>query len=170
RVAARNLQGVRFFLPATWPLGGPVFLPITREEHGASHCRAEDVRDLGRWSMSGSKVRLGWRVAGTVLCVAAAVAVSGVASAQGTSRPQLVVERAEADLTTDTLLIEGRKLLWNNDSAVVVTLAETPLLVLSGTETEVLAQLPPGLAPGSYLLKVSRGQSTVQNDVFDVTI
>ena len=120
--------------------------------------------------MSGSKVRLGWRVAGTVLCVAAAVATSGVASAQSTSRPQLVVERAEADLTADTLLIEGRKLLWNNDSAVLVTLAETPLLVLSGTETEVLAQLPPGLVPGSYLLKVSRGQSTVQNDVFDVTI
>src|SRR5436309_6788021 len=120
--------------------------------------------------MAGGQPRRGLRFVSTVLCVAAAVATSGVASAQSTSRPQLVVERAEADLTADTLLIEGRKLLWNNDSAVLVTLAETPLLVLSGTETEVLAQLPPGLVPGSYLLKVSRGQSTVQNDVFDVTI
>jgi len=94
-----------------------------------------------------------------------------VAHAQSTSRPQLVVQRAEADLAAETLLIEGQNLLWNNDSEVVVTLAGTPLLVLPGaTDTHVLAQLPPGLTPGDYLVKVSRGTGAVQNDEFDLTI
>lgn len=104
----------------------------------------------------------------TVLCVASAVAMTAVAHAQG--RPQLVVLRAEADLAAETLLIEGQNLLWNNDSAVAVTLADTPLVILSATGGQVLAQLPPGLAPGTYLLKVSRGTGTVQNDAFDVTV
>src|SRR5262245_50148715 len=86
------------------------------------------------------------------------------------SRQQLVVERAEADLTAETLLIEGQKLIWNKDIEVLVTLAATPLVVLSTSETQVLAQLPAGLAPGSYVLRVSRGTSTVQTDVFDLAI
>jgi hypothetical protein len=106
----------------------------------------------------------------TVLCLAASSAVSRLAHADTASRPQLVVHRAEADLAGETLLITGEKLLWNNDSAVVVTLAGTPLAILGATESYVLAQLPPGLSPGSYLLKVSRGTGTVQNDAFDLTI
>jgi IPT/TIG domain-containing protein len=99
-----------------------------------------------------------------------AVAMTAVAHAQSTNRPQLVVQRAEADLTSETLLIEGQKLIWNSDSEVVVTLAGTPLEVLSAAETQVLVRLPPGLAPGSYLLKVSRGTGTLQNCAFDVTV
>ena len=121
--------------------------------------------------MTRTELRRGSGVLWTVLCLTGAAALSGVAHAQSTSRPQLVVQRAEADLSAETLLIEGDRLLWANDSAVVVTLAGTPLAVLPGaTESQVLAQLPPGLAPGSYVLKVSRGSSTLQNGVFDVTI
>jgi len=106
-----------------------------------------------------------------VLCATSVFVMTAVAHAQSTSRPQLVVVRAEADLTSETLLIVGQKLLWNNDSEVVVTLSGTPLAILPGaTETQVLAQLPPGLAPGTYLLKVSRGTGTAQNDAFDLTI
>ncbi|PYQ37791.1 MAG: hypothetical protein DMF77_25920, partial [Acidobacteria bacterium] len=67
-------------------------------------------------------------------------------------------------------MIEGDRLLWNNDSTVVVTLAGTPLGVVTATDSQVLAQLPPGLEPGSYVLKVSRGPSALQNGVFEVTI
>ena len=45
----------------------------------------------------------------TVFCVASAVAMTAVAHAQG--RPQLVVQRAEADLAAETLVIEGQNLL-----------------------------------------------------------
>jgi hypothetical protein len=74
------------------------------------------------------------RVSSMILGVACAVAMTAVAHAQG--RPQLVVERAHADLTTEVLSIEGQKLLWNNDSAVVVTLAGSPLEVLNGLGSE----------------------------------
>ena len=104
----------------------------------------------------------------TVVCAASIFAMTALAHAQ--SRPQLVVQRAEADLTAQTLLIEGQNLLWNNDSDVTVTLAGAPLAVLSAANGHVLAQLPAALAPGTYLLKVSRGTGTVQNDVFDVSI
>jgi len=99
-----------------------------------------------------------------------AVAINAVARAQTTNRPQLLVQRAEADLTTETLLIEGQKLLWNDDNEIVVMLAGTRPANLSATQFHVLAQLPRGLAPGTYLLKVSRGTGTVQNDVFDLAV
>lgn len=107
-------------------------------------------------------------VARLVLCVASAVSMTGAAHAQG--RPQLVVQSAEADLSAETLLIEGQNLLWNNDSAVAVTLAGSPLVILSATNAQVLAQLPPGLAPGTYRLKVSRGSGSVQNGGLDLTV
>ena len=114
-------------------------------------------------------VRRSW-LASMALCMASAAAMTVVAQAESTSRPQLTVETAEADLTAETLLITGKKLVWSNDTDVQVTLAGAPLVVLSAAETQILAQLPPGLAPGSYLLKVSRGTGTVQNGTFDVAI
>ena len=51
-----------------------------------------------------------------------------------------------------------------------MTLAGTSLVVLSATETHVLAQLPSDLGPGSYLLSVARGPAAVQSDAFDLTI
>lgn len=70
------------------------------------------ARDLGRVFLALTLVLL-------------VVAMTFVAHAQSTGRPQLVVERerAEADLPAAILLIGGQKLLWNNDSEVVVTLA-----------------------------------------------
>src|SRR5882762_8711101 len=128
-----------------------------------SDCRTEDAR-ARRWSMTRGQLRHGLTVLSTVLCLAAAAAMSRVAHAENnTNRPQLVVLSAEADLNAETLLIEGEKLLSNNDDAVVVTLAGTPLGILDATEFQVLALLPPGLGPGSYLLKVSRGNGARRN-------
>jgi hypothetical protein len=108
-----------------------------------------------------------WRAL-AALAVATAL-LAGPAAAQG-SRPQLLIVQAEADLDAETLLIQGQYFVWANDGAPVVTLAGTPLAVLSLTEVEILAQLPPDLAPGGYLLEVSRGNSSVQNGTFALTV
>src|ERR1051325_554677 len=105
-----------------------------------------------------------------VLCVIGALgAMTAVVNAQG-SRPQLIVQMPDANVTTGMLVIYGQKLLWNNDSQAVVTLAGMPLAVLSATESQVLAQLPSGIVPGTYKVTVSRGPSTVQNGGVDLTI
>lgn len=127
------------------------------------------MRRIGLLTRALGRAAPPWLVS-MVLCVASAVAMTAVAHAQSTSRPQLVVQRAEADLTAETLFIEGQKLLWNNDTEVFVTLAGTPLVVLSATDSQVFARLPPGLAPGTYLLRVSRGTGAVQNGTFDLTV
>ena len=105
---------------------------------------------------------------GLALGVALAV-LAGPAAAQS-SRPQLLIVQAEADLNAETLLIRGQYFLWAGDDSAVVTLVGTPLTVYDLTETEILAQLPVDLAPGGYLLNVSRGNGTVQNDTFALTI
>src|SRR5262249_17412665 len=82
-----------------------------------------------------------------------------VASGQTRVRPQLVVENALADMEAETVQIDGRNLLWPRDDQIVVTLGGAPLQVLSATENQVLAQLPPSVVSGTYLLSVSRGPS-----------
>jgi len=118
------------------------------------------------------------RVVRGLLVLPWVLALAAVAAADGNNR-RLVVLRAQADLASETLLIEGQNLLRGdnnhdddneNHNELVVTLAGTPLTILSATETQVLAQLPPRLAPGTYLLEVSRGKSKVQNHSFDLTI
>ena len=84
------------------------------------------------------------------LLVAVSLAASaGPAAAQ--NRPQLSIVRAEADLAAETLLIQGEYFVWAKKKAPVVTLAGSPLAILGLTEVEILAQLPPDLAPGAYL-------------------
>jgi hypothetical protein len=86
-------------------------------------------------------------------------------------RPQLVITSAAA--VDDRLYIEGVNLLWAGDAEVMVALAGEGLYVESHTATSAVAVLPVAVSimtPGTYLLKVSRGPATVQNDVFDVAI
>ena len=105
----------------------------------------------------------------TALGVVVALSAMATAVNAQSSRPQLVVQMAEAP-ATDVLYIYGQKLLWNNDGQVVVTLAGMPLAVVSASEGQVIAQLPAGLMPGTYRVTVSRGPSAVQNGGVDVTI
>jgi hypothetical protein len=91
------------------------------------------------------------------------------AAAQG-SRPQLLITRAEANLATELLSIEGRYFVWANDLAPLVWLNEVPLSIVAVSDARVEAGLPRGLAPGTYLLRVSRGSGAVQNGTFIVTI
>lgn len=124
------------------------------------HVRLED----------GKAEDMGKRARAALLAVVAAVTLAGSAAAQSSSRPQLLITRADADLAAETLLIEGQHFVWANDDQTAVILAGSPLAVHTIGETHILAQLPPGLSPGGYLLKVSRGAGAVQNDTFALTV
>jgi hypothetical protein len=97
------------------------------------------------------------------------LATSSLAVGQST-RPQLRIVRAQADLASETLVIDGQYFVWATDAASVVTLGGDPLTVQTVTPTQVVAYLPAGIPPGAYLLKVSRGNGAVQNDTLALTI
>ena len=107
-----------------------------------------------------------------LLCVAGALAMGGVARGHDNdnSNVQLVVQKAQADVVSRTLIIEGQWLVWHDARDVRVSLAGTPLVVTSATRSQVRAQLPAGLVPGHYLLKVWRGSGTPESDAFFLTI
>lgn len=72
--------------------------------------------------------------------------------------------------TPDLLRIVGRNL--DNGPSVDVTLGEFPgsLVVVSATESEILAGLPAPLPAGDYLLTVSTGNGPSRRDVYDLTV
>ena len=84
-----------------------------------------------------------------------------------TTSKQLVVATARADTSTDTLLIQGANF---GDLVPYVQLDHYVLTVITSAPESIAAALPHGLAPGNYVLFVSRGQSSVENDKFVVTI
>ena len=91
-------------------------------------------------------------------------------SAQGTPATQLLILRAQADSGGGTLLIEGRNFISRNDPIVTVSMADQFLTVEESSAVHIVATLPATIPPGTYLLKVSRGRGTVQNDAFYVTV
>jgi cysteine-rich repeat protein len=105
------------------------------------------------------------RVAFSLLAVA--VIPTPVAPA---SPGQVTVLQAEADLASELLTIRGSNLQQEAGQVPVVTLAGAPLVVLSGSDVELLVRLPAGLRPGVYRLQVSAGSSPVRNATLDLTI
>jgi hypothetical protein len=85
----------------------------------------------------------------------------------------LRVREAHADLVAGTLLLRGESLGTSPDTTPTVTLSDVPLVVLSATEVEVLAQLPGALEAGTYHVRVVRtapgGTASVWTDAMDVT-
>lgn len=77
----------------------------------------------------------------------------------------LVVNSADAD--SGVLTIRGTGF---GDAAPYVTLASVPLAVLGSNREEIQAQLPDGMAPGSYLLVVARNPLRIPFFLFNVTI
>ena len=108
---------------------------------------------------------MAWRGISTVVLFLLA---SGVAAGD---KPQLVVKSAVAD--GDRLYIDGVNFLCHADDTASVWLAGEVLAVESASSTALVAVLPlpaPSLAPGTYLLRVSRGPATVENDAFTLAI
>jgi outer membrane lipoprotein-sorting protein len=77
----------------------------------------------------------------------------------------VVIDSAQANLSTNTIAISGRNF---GNQQPVVNLDATPLAVTSFSPTAIKANLPAGLAPGSYHLMVVAGG--VFHGFLDVTI
>ena len=86
----------------------------------------------------------------------------------GDAPPQLVISSAQVDFGIGRIYVAGKN--FGSATAPEVKLNDQVLTLNSFTDGTVDAMLPAGIAPGSYILRVSRGPSTTQNDVFDVTL
>jgi len=107
--------------------------------------------------------RIGRTLVGVVVSLGMVAPATGAAH-----RRQLLIGSAFADLDAELLTIYG----WNLADARPprVELAGVELTVASFGPDEVLAVLPPDIAPGAYLLTVRRGPDARRSDAFDVTI
>ena len=90
-------------------------------------------------------------------------------------QPQLTIIRATVDQPPDMaagkILIEGYNFVHGDQINPVVSLAgETLPVIGTPTATEIVAELPAGYQPGTYLLTVSRGTGSVTTGRFDLTI
>lgn len=81
---------------------------------------------------------------------------------------QLVINSAQVDFGIGRIYIAGKN--FGSPTAPEVKLNDQMLTVMSFTDGTIDAVLPAGIQPGSYLLHVSRGSSSTQNGVFDVTL
>jgi uncharacterized protein YkwD len=99
-----------------------------------------------------------------------ALQAPSLAVAANNPEPQLLVLEAQADLQAGLLIVRGQNFLWHGDEAVAASLARVPLYLLNVIETQLVAQLPLDLQPGTYVLEVSRGPAAVQRDTLALTI
>ena len=83
------------------------------------------------------------------------------------SPDSLIIDRAQANLSTNTIAIFGRN-FGNQQPAV--NLDATPLAVASFSPTDITANLPAGLGPGSYHLTVVAGVVFPRIGLLDITI
>jgi Collagen triple helix repeat (20 copies) len=82
----------------------------------------------------------------------------------------LRIKEARADMETGQLLLLGENFLRRAHDQVFVSLSGTLLTVISETETEILAELPSGIGPGTYRLAVLRSGHTPALDAMDLTL
>jgi hypothetical protein len=80
---------------------------------------------------------------------------------------QLVINSAQFDFGIGRIYVTGKNF---GSDAPAVKLNDQALTLMSFTTESIDAVIPATIQPGSYVLRVSRGPSTTQNDVFDVTL
>lgn len=84
---------------------------------------------------------------------------------------QLLITSASADLDQSLILIRGQNFLGpKGQDAPQVTLAGSAVAVVNANDAEIVAVLPAGVEPGTYLLTVSRGPSLVKSWATDLAI
>jgi hypothetical protein len=93
------------------------------------------------------------------------VALASVAAAAPPS--QLIINRVEVDEALDRMRISGVEFGTDEPS---VSLEGIPMAVVGHGPTEIVIDVPAGTTPGTYMLKVSKGSSTGDQDVFNVTV
>src|SRR5438128_7595507 len=78
------------------------------------------------------------------------------------------ISSTEIDFGIGRIFINGRNFTLEIPT---VKLADTPLTILTSTDTRIDAMLPAGVAPGSYVLTVARpGNSPNDSATFDITL
>src|SRR5207247_4554522 len=75
--------------------------------------------------------------------------------------PQLVITSAQVDFGIGRMYVTGKN--FGSAIAPEVKLNDQVLTVMSFTDGTIDTVVPAGIAPGSYLVQVSRGPSTTQN-------
>lgn len=81
---------------------------------------------------------------------------------------EVVIQSVTSDLDTRELTIKGTGFDTKLDTTVI--LGGTQLVILTETETEIVASLPAEIGPGSYLLDVFVTGGTSRSDEFDLSI
>ena len=99
-------------------------------------------------------------IAASVLCLAASAAAARAAVVAPIAVTSVIVEE-------NLITIRGSNF---GDTAPSLVLGGHPLDVIGSTHEEVLAELPDGIAAGSYLLRVSREPNREPFTLFEVTI
>ncbi len=88
------------------------------------------------------------------------------ASIQRAARP--VIASTTVDTANNILIVSGRHF---GDGTVIITLGDRVLRVKSHSDREVVAEIPEGLAPGSYRLTVtSAGPSKQSSEPFSAAV
>src|SRR5262245_34511813 len=97
---------------------------------------------------------------------------AGVAAEGQQTSPQLVITSAVPDAGGETLSISGGNFTRGNLAArPFVTLDLIPLDVRVATDTLILVAAPVGAMPaGKYLLTVSRGPASADNDTLEMIV
>jgi hypothetical protein len=106
------------------------------------------------------------RAFGAILALAAAASTE----AHESGRTPLTVLSVEADLDSATLVIEGRGFAEPRRHELTVYLGDDRLRLVSLTAQQIWAELPAGISPGSYRLKVERGPAALDVALFEVAI
>jgi hypothetical protein len=82
--------------------------------------------------------------------------------------PQLIIQSVIIDSQTNRLQINGGNL--NNGNTLAVTLAGTPLTVITSGSDQIVASIPSTTLAGTYRLSVVTGTASTQSDEFTVAI
>ena len=82
--------------------------------------------------------------------------------------PQLIIQSVIVDSQTNRLQINGGNL--NNGNTLAVTLAGTPLTVITSGRNQIVASIPSTTLAGTYRLSIVTGTASTQSDEFIVAI
>jgi hypothetical protein len=107
-------------------------------------------------------------MAKVAVCLVALALCDVRPSGAGAAPPRIV--EAHPDLQSGLLEVQGEHLVGDGEDDVVVTLAREPLAVVSATATTIVANLPAGIAAGTYRLVVAHPGGSRSADEIDVTL
>ena len=116
--------------------------------------------------MSATRAR---RIPGVLRLALGVWVVTAVSASVASPAPQnpLVIHRVEVDEAAGQIEISGVEF---GSAEPLVTLEGIPVGVVSHDETDIVIALPAGTTPGTYRLKVAKGNGPGDRDVFEFTI